>query len=62
MGPHRAAATNQKSSIFWVPQTEILTRSILYQIKGMNLWKINTGNAIALNVDTIGELTLYVPY
>ena len=33
-----------------------------YQIKGMNLRNMNMGNANAVKLDKICELTLYVPW
>ena len=48
----------KKSSIYWVTQTQILIRCILYQIKGKNLRNMSIGNAIARNLDKIGELAL----
>ena len=52
----------QKCSIFLVTQTQIVTRCILYQIKGMNLRNMNIGDANAVKLDKIDELTLSVPW
>ena len=47
---------------FFTTQIQILTRCILYQIKSMNLRNINIGDAIAVKLSKIGEITLYVPW
>ena len=47
---------------FFITQIQILTRCILYQIKSMNLRNINIGDVIAVKLNKISEITLYVPW
>ena len=49
-----------KAIAIFTTQTQIVTRCILNQIEGMNLKNMNIGNANAVKLNKIGELTLYV--
>ena len=68
-GPLRSRRRRQSLSsaagivrFFFTTQTQVVTRCILYQIKGMNLRNMNIGDDNVVNWDKIGQLTLYVPW